>query len=68
MMRLIKLLLRDRAFCSKQFTLTEQRRNFHQECHSPLLDWNAVVDESATEEAMVVLQNLQKGISDSELS
>ena len=29
-------------------------------CHSPLPDWNAVVDESATEEAMVVPQNSQK--------
>ena len=37
-------------------------------CHRPLPDWNAVADESATEEAMVVLQSLQKGILDSKLS
>ena len=37
-------------------------------CHSPLPDWNVVVDELATEESMVVLQNLQKGILDSKLA
>ena len=37
-------------------------------CHSPLPDWIAVEDESATEEAMIAPQNSRKGILDSKLS
>ena len=54
---------------SRIFRIVTSQKSFAVEiCHSPLPDWIAVVDESATEEAMVVPQNSQKGILDSKLS